>query len=145
MWFYPISGLSNPSKSFLKLYRSKIIFDETGKAKEFIKSISELFSDGPEALDEEEIEHLYYWLRSMISRLGNNSIDSLYRRNLLLIELLEAYFSINRMWFLGSKYSESWLKTNEPIIYETLKKAMSPFSSISDIDTAIKVIFDRNN
>ncbi len=141
LWLYGLSDLKEPNSNFLKLTNSKILFDKYNQADDFLNSLNDLMKKGPKPLTEAEIRHLYYWLESMISRIDEDTIDALYRRHLLLIELFESYFSINTLWFLGSKNSEAWLKVNDREVFYLLKKAMSPESTALDIVTLFRKIF----
>ena len=141
LWLYRLSDLKEPNSNFFKLTNSKILFDKYSQAEGFLNSLNELMKEGPKSITEAEIRHLYYWLESMITRIEEDTVDALYRRHLLLIELFESYFSINDLWFLGPKNSEAWLKINDQEVYCLLKKAMLPEGTVLDIEVLFRKIF----
>lgn len=67
--------------------------------------------------------HLKGWVNKMLGHASVDSLEGHYRRTWLQMELLELYFQIRGLWFLGHKKSFMYFRDHDP-------KAMELFSHI---------------
>ncbi|CAG9295935.1 hypothetical protein CEDIAZO_01069 [Celerinatantimonas diazotrophica] len=79
--------------------------------------IRQRLAQGPDPLRPEDSDHLVKWIFKMIARIESGGLEGNYRRCWLQTDLLEIYFQMRRLWFLGPKKSFKYLKQHDQAAY----------------------------
>ncbi|TCS35084.1 nucleotidyltransferase family protein [Reinekea marinisedimentorum] len=124
-WVYSLEGAVPIKSEFLRFVGGEVFLDNHGIGKKFIRGITEFYEKGPNQLKPDEITHLVEWSRNMLIRAEGKSTEAKYRRTWLPCELLEIYFNLRNLWYLGSKQSFAWLEENDSAAYRLFDKAFS--------------------
>jgi hypothetical protein len=80
------------------------------------------------------------WVEKMLNRVKNGGIEGNFRRCWLLYSLLECYFKLRHIWYLGPNKAFLWLEKNDPIVYIAFKEALEPSASISELEYLMKAV-----
>ena len=124
-WVYSLEDAVPNKNEFLRFVGGEVFLDKDGIGKRFIRGITEFYSNGPKQLKPDEVSHLVEWSRNMLVRAEGSSTEAKYRRTWLPCELLEIYFNLRKLWYLGSKQSFAWLEENDSAAYRLFDKAFS--------------------
>ncbi len=124
-WIYPQEKLENPDKSLLHIRDGVVITQESTLGDKCLEKINLLYRQGPEPLPQWEIEVKRVWIDKMLDRITNLDTEGQYRRVWLLFELLENYFALRNLWYLGPKESFAWLKDNDLNVYQAFDDALA--------------------
>ena len=76
----------------------------------------------------------------MYKRSLKNDLEGNLRLHWLLVDSLEVYFKINRLWYFGPKRSLEWLKLNNIDAYEVFKNALTKNAEMVDIEKSVEMI-----
>lgn len=126
---------------FLKLLNSKVLYQKDNFGDILIKNVHDYFEKGPDKLSESERELRINWCLKTFERIKNNDIEGNFRKLWLAHDLLQIYFELRNIWYLGPKYSFKWLKENDPemyILFENLYKSNGLEKNLKN--TLIKVL-----
>ena len=124
-WVYSLEDAIPNKSEFLRFVGGEVILDNDGIGKKFIRNIVEFYDKGPKQLKPDEVSHLVEWSRNMLIRAEGKSTEAKYRRTWLPCELLEIYFNLRNLWYLGSKQSFAWLEKNDSAAYRLFDRAFS--------------------
>lgn len=139
-WIYSLEDAIPNKSEFLRFVGGEIFLDNDGIGKKFISEITEFFNQGPKPLKPDEKSHLVEWSSNMLIRAAGKSTEAKYRRTWLPCELLEIYFNLRNLWYLGSKQSFAWLEENDSTTYLFFDKAFSDptdLKVLSDLVSAV--------
>lgn len=117
-----------------------VVTERNNSASQFLKKVNEIFDKGPQRLPESEIQARKTWYLKMLSRAKDEDLEGNYRRHWLLVSLLEDYFHLRSLWFLGSKDSFSWLKRNDPVAFERFQDCMKSNATFDQIEELIQLV-----
>ncbi len=92
-----------PSVDLLKLVGGQIVLDDRGVARRLLDRLDELERRGPAPLSEPEARMRRVWARKTLARVQRGDAEGNYRRQQLLVNLLEDYFALRSTWFRGAK------------------------------------------
>lgn len=85
----------------------------------------------------------------MFQRAKQDDIEGNFRRHWLLHDLLECYFKLRDMWYLGPKESFKWLKSHDNDTYQSFKRSLNNDFSLKNtrslIDRAIGNKIEENH
>lgn len=137
---YPEGVLASPTEDHLKLRGSKILLQRGSKAEGFLRKIEELFRAGPKPLPADEIEARKVWALKMVPRIQRGDLEGNYRRVWLLTALLEDYFLLRGLWYLGPKKSLLWLEEHDPPMHRAFAVALAPGSAIEAIRSLAQAV-----
>ena len=76
----------------------------------------------------------------MLGRIKKGDVEGNYRRHWLLYQLLDDYFYLRRLWYLGPKESFTWLKTNDPPAYDAFVTALKPAAPDAGIASLVDLV-----
>ncbi len=76
----------------------------------------------------------------MLARSKKGDIEGNFRLHWLLYELLNSYFRLRDLWYLGPKEGFTWLKENDSDIYRDFDFALMPGSDIINLENLINRI-----
>lgn len=131
-WIYETKKMKHINE-FLRVKSGEILFDKRGICTQFLTNINELFQQGPKQLALEEKQHFQNWAHKMYRRAEQGDIEGHFRYHWLLVNILEIYFKIKGIWYLGPKQSLKWLYENDKEAYILFNCALNPHGSIEDV------------
>lgn len=137
-WIYPQEKLVNPDKSLLHIRHGVVITQESTLGDKCLEKVDLLYRQGPERLPQWEIEVKRVWIDKMLDRITILDTEGQYRRVWLLFEMLEIYFALRNLWYLGPKESFAWLKDNDRNVYQAFDSALA---SDHDLERIKRVAF----
>jgi len=133
-WVYKTSEAIPDNKEFLRFVGGEVFLDENSNGKKFVTEITDFFNRGPARIKADARDHLIEWSKNMLIRASGDTIEAKYRRTWLPCALLEIYFELRNMWYLGSKHSFLWLQENDRSTYGMFEEAFSDPSDISVLE-----------
>jgi hypothetical protein len=140
LFIYPESHLSQPPPELLKLRDGIVLTEKDGTGRRLLAKLENMFVAGPPRLPPDEVQARRIWARKMLERAKRGDTEGDYRRLWLLTALLEDYFSIRGLWYLGPKTSIQWLRRHDVSTYEALAGALKPGASIESIAVAVAAV-----
>ncbi|MBX9769895.1 MAG: nucleotidyltransferase domain-containing protein [Candidatus Obscuribacterales bacterium] len=143
-WIYPQEKLENPDKSLLHIRSGIVIAQESTLGDKCLEKIDTLFRQGPEPLHQWEIEVKCVWIDKMLERITVSDTEGQYRRVWLLFELLENYFALRNLWYLGPKESFAWLKDNDRNVHQAFDDTLTSDYDIERIKRLAFLVKDNN-
>ena len=144
-FIHPERVLQNPSEEHLSLRDSKIVLQRGNSGQEFLAALDEIHHRGPVPKTKEEIEVLKIWAHKMASRMERGDTEGNYRRSWLLTALLEDYFHIHGLWWMGPKKALQWLEQNEPKMHQSFVFALNPVASNQAIVSLVEHVTGRSH
>lgn len=121
LWIYNEAKLKN-AEDYLHIRSGVILLDNNDVACNFLLEINELFNKGPEPLSITEKQNSVIWLEKMLKRTLKGDLEGRFRQYWLLSEMLAIYFELNDRYYLGSKESFEWLKSNDIEAYKLFEQ-----------------------
>ncbi|WP_411039910.1 nucleotidyltransferase domain-containing protein [Vibrio vulnificus] len=117
VWVYPTAFLDSIPDESLRFEDGKAIHDTRGLGKSYIARVKQKLAEGKEPMSDVNKAHIQEWISKMLERASDDNLDGNYRRTWLQYELLELYFEVRGMWFLGSKKSFNYLREHDKSVY----------------------------
>lgn len=136
-FIYAEDFIKNPDVSLMRIKDGIVLVQKENIGDTLINKIKNIFQQGAPKTDEWEKIEISTWTKKMLQRAKENDAEGNFRRHWLLYGLLECYFKMRDMWYLGPKENFSWLKTNDPEIYSAFEIALQPKASLGDIEKLI--------
>lgn len=124
-WIYSEEDAKNIHE-FLKLLNGKVLYQKDDFGEILLDKIYEYYEKGPKKLPDSERQLRITWCLKTFKRIKYNDIEGNFRKIWLAHDLLAIYFELRDLWYLGSKRSFSWLKENEPQMYNLFENLYSP-------------------
>lgn len=121
LWIYNEAKLKN-AEDYLHIRSGVILLDNNDVACNFLLEINELFNKGPEPLSITAKQNSVIWLEKMLKRTLKGDLEGRFREIWLLSEMLPIYFELNDRYYLGSKESFEWLKSNDIEAYKLFEQ-----------------------
>jgi len=81
----------------------------------------------------------------MLHRASQNDIEGNFRRHWLLHDLLECYFKMRDIWYLGPKESFLWLSKNDVVAYSLFESALNINATLNEIEKLITHVLVKVN
>jgi predicted nucleotidyltransferase len=140
---YPETVLAEPSADHLHIRGSTILLQKERLAETFLRRLDEVFDAGPAALPPDELATKRAWPQKMRKRIARGDIEGNYRRVWLLTTLLEDYFHLRGLWYLGPKKSFQWLDAHDPTIYHAFSHALELGATDRDIHELVQLVVGK--
>ncbi len=139
-FIYSEEAIKNPNASFIRIKDGVIVFQKDHMGDILLNEVKKIFQQGPPKTAAWEKHEIITWTRKMLQRAEENDIEGNFRRHWLLHDLLECYFKMRDLWYLGPRESFQWLKVNDPITYAAFEIALQPDSSLNNIQKLISYV-----
>lgn len=136
-FIYSEEAIKNPDVSFIRIKDGIVIFQKNHMGDTLLTKIKSIFQQGAPKTAAWEKHEITTWTGKMLQRAAENDIEGNFRRHWLLYDLLQCYFKMRDLWYLGPKESFRWLQANDPITYLAFEIALKSDSSLSDIQKLI--------
>jgi predicted nucleotidyltransferase len=69
-----------------------------------------------------------------------NTPEGYFYRNSLLVSLLEHYFTLRNLYFIGTREGFRWLKKNDLAFYNAFEKALKPDASLESLNELVDIV-----
>ncbi|MFA0196576.1 nucleotidyltransferase domain-containing protein [Vibrio artabrorum] len=122
VWIYPTAFLDTIPEASLRFGDGKVIHDARGLGESYLTRVKQKLAGGKEPMSDVNRVHIQEWVTKMLERTSDGNLDGNYRRTWLQYELLELYFEVRGMWFLGSKKSFNYLQTHDEAVYRLFEQ-----------------------
>jgi predicted nucleotidyltransferase len=139
---YPVKDVIGQEKEFLRIRQGRVLLEKDSFATNLLVKLDQIFAEGPKPLPEDELQTIRVWIGKMLARSTRGDIEGNYRRAWLQYDLIESYFVLRKMWYLGPKESFRWLLVHDPEAYSLFERALKPDAKWDNLRTlADKVCF----
>jgi hypothetical protein len=139
-FIYPHAETEGHEKNFLHLRNGTVLTEQKEYGTNLLERIEQVFKAGPSVLSEDEKAALRVWIRKMLKRSTQGDVEGDHRRAWLQFELLQIYFQLRNLWYLGSKESLDWISRHDPAAFEAFKKALKPGATHSDLENLARAV-----
>jgi predicted nucleotidyltransferase len=140
LFVYPESRLDSPNSEMLHLRGGLVLFENGDAGNRFLAKLDEVFALGPERLPASELRARRRWAWKMLDRAAKEDSEGNFRRAWLLTALLEDYFHLRHLWYLGPKKSLANLKSNAPEVHSAFEAALLPGATFAAIAKVVEAV-----
>jgi uncharacterized protein len=102
-----------------------------------LEKVRALFKSGSPKTPDWEKHEINQWIDKMLKRAKQEDVEGNFRRHWLLHDLLECYFKLRDLWYLGPTESFKWLKSNDPVVFDAFDRALKPHANFESIELLI--------
>jgi predicted nucleotidyltransferase len=138
LFIYPESKTAAPDEAMIHMREGRVLIEKDSIGTNFLKRLQEILRSGPKPLPRDEIQARKLWARKMLERAKDKDIEAKYRKIWLLTALVEDYFRIRGLWYLGAKESFKWLRGNDPETYSCFEVALGNTDDLNAIQRAVE-------
>lgn len=124
IFIYPLEEIKQPS-DFLRIKDGIIICEKDRIGSNLLEKVKDCYKKGPIPKPAWEKQVIVAWGQKMLERANLKDIEGNYRAHWLIYDLLDAYFQLRDMWYLGPKEAFKWLKSNDAATYVLFEKVLS--------------------
>jgi predicted nucleotidyltransferase len=140
-FIYSTSDIVGKEEAFLRIKDGIVLFERDQFGVKLLNEIESIFARGPDPYPSDEIKACHDWVSKMLLRIQRDDLEGNYRRHWLLFQLLEDYFRLRNIWFMGAKRSLAYLRENDLVTFELYEASVRPGASIKEIEAlALEVI-----
>lgn len=143
IFIYSEDAVKNPDVSLIRMKDGIILSEKNSIGSNLLNKVIAIFNAGPPQTPEWERKEISTWVHKMLDRAKQGDIEGNFRRHWLLYDLLECYFKLRDIWYLGPKESFQWLKNNDPRVYAAFDMALSPSGSLKDAESLIQIVVQK--
>lgn len=129
-WIYPIQRWENPS-TFTHIYPFRILRDELGVAEKLEASILEQRIKATKILSAAEYQQLVSWIKKMLNRATQNTVEANYRYNWLLHDFPELYANLSGIYYDGPAKTVRRIKEQDPDLYQQYETLLATGKDIN--------------
>jgi len=140
VFIYPEKMVLQEEPSLIRIKDGTVLVQQGSLGDDLLTKIKQIFVKGPSPTPAWEKHEINTWAIKMGQRSKQKDIEGNFRRHWLLHELLECYFKLRDMWFLGPKESFQWLLKNDLETYQAFDKALDPRATSKNIEHLINLI-----
>ncbi len=140
---HPEARLLEATRDLLHLRDGVVLFEKDAAGTKLLGRLEEVFRAGPERLSDDEIAARRVWAWKMLERARHSDIEADYRRAWLLMALLEDYFALRNLWYLGPKASFQWLAANDEPAHAAFVESLRPGASLESIGRLVQRVAGR--
>jgi hypothetical protein len=135
---YAEGDIVHPDEQMLPMRGGVVLTQKARLGDTFLAHLDAIFLAGPTPLAADEHHARKVWATKMLDRAREGDIEGNYRRTWLLMALLEDYFQLRTLWYLGPKQSFAWLKVHDPDTFAAFDTALRVDASIDVIERLIE-------
>lgn len=143
IFIYSEDAIKNPDVSFIRMKDGVVLIEKNSIGRNLLNKVIAIYDTGPPKTPEWEKNEISAWAYKMLDRAKQGDIEGNFRRHWLLYDLLECYFKLRDIWYLGPKESFQWLKNNDSRVYAAFDVALSTSGSLNDVELLIKIILHK--
>lgn len=139
-FIYSEEAILQPDNYMIRIKDGIVLSQHNNIGDFLLTKIKKLYKEGPKKTPDWERNEIKIWVEKMLNRSIVNDIEGNFRLHWLLYDLLECYFKLRDLWYLGPKESFKWLKENDLTTYEAFDKALKLSTRIQDVNDLVKRI-----
>ena len=109
---------------FKQFYRGKALMDKNRIGEKLLAKVNDIIQQGPKILSAQEKKSYIQWINKRSIRASSDELVYRYRRVELITKLLESYFELRDLWFLGVKSSFEYLEQHDPKVYYAFESVL---------------------
>ena len=140
LFIYPDKCLSEAGPELLKLRGGVVLFEQGRAGTDLLRRLDAIFRQGPEPPAPDEAHARRVWAWKMLERAARADAEGNYRRAWRRTALLEDYFHLRGLWFLGSKRSLEWLHAHDPAAAGAFEHALRPGAELGAVQDLVTVV-----
>ena len=133
-WIYPTSSMNNII-DFIKLNTSYCAVDHLGLGKILLNNVEEAYNKGPVPLSSHNKLNIVELDKKNLQQVYKGDIKGNFKKIRLQSDLLQTYFLLRDMWYLGPKHSFSWFEENDVIALELFKDMYEEPQNIEKLES----------
>ncbi len=127
-FIYSLEEIKDPNQ-FLGLKDGIVICQKDKIGDELLEKVKDIYRKEPTPKQAWEKQVIVSWGQKMLDRAKMGDIEGKFRAHWLIYDLLESYFQMRDLRYLGPKQSFQWLQVNDLPTYQLFEQVLS-----SDID-----------
>ena len=143
IFIYSEDVVKNPDVSLIRMKDGIVLREKNSIGSSLLNKVIAIYVAGPPKTPAWERIEISSWVYKMLDRAKLGDIEGNFRRHWLLHDLLECYFKLRDIWYLGPKESIQWLKNNDLRAYSAFDVALSPSGSLNDAESLIQIILQK--
>ncbi len=124
VFIYSLEEIKQPS-DFLRIKDGIVICEKNKIGSELLEKVRDCYKKGPIPKSAWEKQVIAVWGQKMLERANIGDVEGDFRAHWLIYDLLEEYFQLRDLWYLGPKEAFQWLKANDAAIYGLFEKVLS--------------------
>lgn len=140
IFIYPEDIIKNPDNYLIRIKDGIVLRQKDNLGDALLQKIHFVFNSGPIQTPEWEKHEINNWVMKMLQRAKQEDIEGNFRMHWLLHDLLECYFKLRDLWYLGPKESFKWLKNNDFSTYTAFDKALKKDAGYNEIGLLINQV-----
>lgn len=140
IFIYSKDIVHNPDNYLIRIKDGIVLCQKDNLGNILLEKIHSIFNAGPAPTPEWEKHEINHWIMKMFQRAKQDDIEGNFRRHWLLHDLLECYFKLRNLWYLGPKESFRWLKNNDLSTYRAFENALKQDTNLKSIESLINFI-----
>lgn len=143
-WIYPEPADAIEEGHLILLREGIVLVEEGSQGRNLVERARRIYERGPKPTDAAERAHRLAWATRTVARLRAHPPESgemRFRKATLVVELLEWWFTLRGMWFLGPRAGLEWLAANRPPAHADLSCALDPSCTPNELARAIDAVF----
>ncbi|EEA00183.1 conserved hypothetical protein [Burkholderia sp. H160] len=127
---------------WIRIHGGQVLFQQGTFGDELLARVRTQYDAGPATISMTEIAFRKAWSEKMLRRAGKGDAEGDYRRHWLLFSLLEDYFAVRGLWYLGPKQALRALADMDRVHSEVFRRALSPGAPLGAIQEAVAATFE---
>lgn len=112
------------SSDFLRIKDGIVICEKDRIGGELLENVRNWYKKGPIPKPAWEKQVIVSWGQKMLERANRGDIEGNFRAHWLIYDLLEAYFQLRDLWYLGPKEAFQWIKENDVATYNLFENVL---------------------
>lgn len=141
-FIYPLNLVQNPDNYFIRVKDGIVLVQKDNVGNALLDKIKLIYDAGPPKMPAWEVQEICVWLQKMAARSRDTDIEGDFRRQWLLHDILECYFKLRDLWYLGPKEGFLWIKNNDYSSYEAFARALKQTATSDDIQNLVNRVID---
>lgn len=139
VFIYSLNEIDKPS-DFLRIKDGIVICEKDRIGRDLLEKVKDCYKKGPVPKPAWEKQVMVAWGQKMLERASIGDIEGNFRAHWLIYDLLEAYFQLKDMWYLGPKEAFQWLKENDTSTYAMFEDVLRQGLNLKDLKELTKKI-----
>ncbi|MEJ6078971.1 nucleotidyltransferase domain-containing protein [Vibrio sp. 1-Bac 57] len=141
-WIYPTTSMNNIN-DFIKLNNAYCAVDKLGLGKKLLSKVAKAYKKGPIPLSRDNKMNIVELGNKNLQQSDKGDLEGNFRKVRLQSDLLQTYFLLRDMWYLGPKHSFSWLKENDLIALELFKSTYEEPQNIEKLKQLAAFVMNK--
>lgn len=117
-------GEIQQSTEFLRIKDGIVLCEKDNIGSKLLAKVGDDFEKGPIPKPAWEKQVMVTWGQKMLERASIRDIEGNFRAHWLIYDLLEEYFQLRDIWYLGPKEAFKWLKLNDKESYALFENVL---------------------